>query len=255
MALAFEVVGRTDVGCVRTNNEDSFAFDTTTGLFVVCDGMGGRAAGEVASAMAVNTLVEYFRATEGEDRTSGRKVDNPSSATALADAITFANERIRQAAADTPAQNGMGSTLVAALWNGNAFSIAHVGDSRIYLIRHHQIQQLTIDHSLVMEEVRSGLMSPEEARYSGIQNIILRALGAEDTVQPDLADVPVEPHDVLLLTTDGLVRYVDDARILELIESTTTLEEGCDVLIQSAKDAGGSDNVTCLLIRIIEQAS
>jgi protein phosphatase len=254
MSLAFEVVGKTDVGCVRTNNEDSFAFDTTTGVFVVCDGMGGRAAGEVASTMAVNTLVEYFQASAGEGQGSGSSIDHSDSATALADAIAFANDRIRQAAANTPTQFGMGSTIVAALWNRDAFSIAHVGDSRIYLIRRGKIQQLTNDHSLVMEEVRNGLMSLEEARDSANQNIILRALGAEDSVQPDLAHVPVEAHDILLLTTDGLVRYVDDPRILEMIESTSTLEEACDSLIQSAKDAGGSDNITCLLIRIVEKA-
>jgi len=159
MSLALEVAGKTDVGCVRTNNEDSFAFDTTTGVFVVCDGMGGRAAGEVASAMAVNTLVEYFRASAGEGQAPSSSVDHSDSATALADAIAFANDRILQAAADTPAQLGMGSTIVAALWNRGAFSIAHVGDSRIYLIRRNRIQQLTNDHSLVMEEVRNGLIS------------------------------------------------------------------------------------------------
>jgi protein phosphatase len=254
MALAFEVAGKTDVGCVQTNNEDSFAVDTITGLFVVCDGMGGRAAGEVASALAVNTLIEYFRAGGRDVSTSGRKTDDSDTPTALADAIAFANDQIFQAAANIPTQSGMGSTIVAALWCGDTVSIAHVGDSRIYLIRRHQIQQLTTDHSLVMEEVRSGLMSMEEARYSGIQNIILRALGAEDTVQPDLATIPVESQDMLLLTTDGLVRHVEDARILELVESASTLEEACDLLIQSAKDAGGNDNVTCLMIRVVEQA-
>jgi protein phosphatase len=254
MALALEVAGKTDVGCVRTNNEDSFAFDTDTGVFVVCDGMGGRAAGEVASAMAVETLVEYFRASAGENRASVG-MGHSDSASSLADAIVFANDRIREAAANTPNQSGRGSTIVAALWNRDAFSIAHVGDSRIYLIRRGEIHQLTNDHSLVMEEVRKGLMSLEEARESAIQNIILRALGAEDTVQPDLAHIPVEPGDILLLTTDGLVRYVDDPRILKIIESTSTLEEACDLLIQSAKIAGGSDNITCLLLRVVEQSA
>jgi serine/threonine protein phosphatase PrpC len=251
MTLAFEVAGRTDVGCVRTNNEDSFAFDLTTGLFVVCDGMGGRAAGEVASEMAVNTLVEYFRATSGGD--SGRKSDYYASERTLAAAIAIANNRIREAAAMIPSQAGMGSTLVAALWDGDSVSIANVGDSRIYLIRNHKIQQLTTDHSLVMEEVRSGLISLEEARYSRKQNFILRALGAEDSVMPDLATVPVIPQDLLLLTTDGLVRHVDDAGILEIAESAATLQEACDLLIQRAKDEGGSDNVTCLMIRAVEQ--
>jgi protein phosphatase len=251
MPLAFEVAGKTDVGCVRTNNEDSFAFDAATGLFVVCDGMGGMAAGEVASGMAVSTLIEYFRASGRNVSDPGRMFDGSESAIALADSIAFANDRIRQAGADIPAHAGMGTTIVAALWNGDAVSIAHVGDSRIYLMRHHQIQQLTIDHSLVMEEVRNGLMSIEEARYSGIQNIILRALGAEDTVQPDLAAVPVEPGDMLLLTSDGLIRHVDDHRILELAESASTLEEACALLIQSAKDAGGKDNTTCLMVRVV----
>ncbi|SRR6266568_3984547 len=252
MALALEVAGKTDVGCVRTNNEDSFDFDTVTGVFVVCDGMGGHAAGEVASGMAVRSVVDYFRTPHGKEQ-NGKRTDR--SAAALGDAITFANERIRKTAARIPGQAGMGSTIAAAIWNGkDGVNIAHVGDSRIYLIREHKIELLTTDHSLVMEGVRSGLMSMEDAQNSSIQNIILRALGAEDTVRPDVADLTVKPQDVLLLATDGLTRHVDDNRILELIESASTMEEACNLLIESAKEAGGSDNITCLLVRIVDRA-
>ncbi len=251
MALALEVAGKTDVGCVRTNNEDSFDFDTRTGLFVVCDGMGGHAAGEIASGMAVRTVVDYFRTPRGNDQDGNRA---ERSAAALQDAIVFANERIRKSAARIPGQAGMGSTIAAAIWNGSGVSIAHVGDSRIYLIREHEIELLTTDHSLVMEGVRTGLMSMADAQNSSIQNIILRALGAEDTVNPDVADLAIKTQDVLLLATDGLTRHVDDHRILELIDSASTMDEACNLLIQSAKAAGGSDNVTCLLVRIIDQA-
>ena len=251
MGLALEVAGRTDVGCVRTNNEDSFDFDTGLGLFVVCDGMGGHAAGEVASGMAVRSVVDFFRTLKGQDLDDRTSED---SSAALEDAINFANERIRKAAARTPGHAGMGSTIVAAILDGKSASIAHVGDSRIYLVRQHEIQLLTSDHSLVMEGVRSGLMSLQDAQNSSVQNIILRALGAEDTVHPDVTDLSVKARDILLLATDGLTRHVEDNRILELIESASTMEQACNLLVQSAKEAGGSDNITCLLVRVVARA-
>jgi protein phosphatase len=260
MALAVEVAGKTDIGCVRSNNEDSFAYDLDAGIFVVCDGMGGRAAGEVASSLAVESVIEHFRGTTVRSGIgTGYGADgNSESSDALTNAIEMANKRICQTAASNPAQAGMGSTIVAALLTGNRISIAHVGDSRIYLVRDREIKQLTIDHSLVMEEVRVGLMSLEEAHRSEMQNIILRALGAKETVQSDIAEIEVAPKDILLLTTDGLVRHVEDEQIRHVIEEAPTLEQACDALIQCAKDAGGSDNITCLLIKIVkdgEQAS
>jgi serine/threonine protein phosphatase PrpC len=257
MALAVEVAGKTDVGCLRSNNEDSFAYDLATGAFVVCDGMGGRAAGEVASSIAVESVLEYFRAAParfGADGGGGGAGSSDPSV-ALASAIEFANRRICQTAARNPAQAGMGSTVVAALWTGDKVSIAHVGDSRIYLVRDGEIRQLTSDHSLVMEEVRVGLMSLEEAQRSEMQNIILRALGAKDTVQSDVAEIQVAPQDILLLTTDGLVRHVEDRRILHVIEQAPNLKHACEALIQCANDAGGSDNITCLLVKIVEEGN
>jgi protein phosphatase len=147
----------------------------------------------------------------------------------------------------------MGCTLVAARVEGNLFSIAHVGDSRIYLIRGGAIQQLTTDHSLVMEQVRRGMITLEEAEHFEMQNVIVRALGSEDSVEPDLADMQMEEGDTLLLCSDGLSRYVKDAAMLELVKGKS-LEEACDALIETAKSNGSDDNITCLLIRAVWQS-
>src|SRR5262249_28864239 len=150
---------------------------------------------------------------------------------------------------------GMGSTLVAVAvaTGGESFSIGHVGDSRIYLIRAGTIRQLTNDHSLVMEQVRRGLITKEEAEHSEMQNIIIRALGSEATVQPDLEDLTALPGDVLLLASDGLTKHVKDEAILPMVEQSPSLDIACDKLIQAAKDHGGDDNITCVLVRMAEQ--
>ena len=255
MRLAVEVAGKTDVGCVRTNNEDNFGYDLRHGIFVVCDGMGGQAAGEVASKLGVDTLLAYFRngqpAAETpqtittQDGLSGR-------GRALASAVSLANKTIYEAGQQQPAQTGMGSTVVAALVDDNALSIANVGDSRIYLIRQGVIQQLTQDHSLVMEQVRRGIITREQAEHSEVQNIILKALGSEETVDPDVEDLVVVEGDVLLMNSDGLTKYVRDEEILKLVTASPSLEQACDSLIQAAKDRGGDDNITCLLLKIVE---
>src|SRR5215470_5716056 len=237
MPLAVEVAAKTDVGCVRTNNEDSFGYDLRYGIFVVCDGMGGQAAGEVASKLGVDTLLAYFRqaAQTGEYQQSGAPVDGLS----------------REGAALASA--GMGSTLVAALIKGNALSIANVGDSRIYLIRQGVIQQLTQDHSLVMEQVRRGYLTREQAEHSEMQNIILKALGSEENVDPDVEDLVVLAGDTLLMCSDGLTKYIHDDEILQMVSASRTLGQTCSELIQAAKDRGGDDNITCLLLKMVER--
>jgi serine/threonine protein phosphatase PrpC len=255
MKLTTQAVGKTDIGVVRKNNEDNFGYDTRTGIFVVCDGMGGQAAGEVASKIAVDTVLGYF---QEENKRSGPEVlgkeiaEVSELANALANAVQLANKAIRARSAQETTSAGMGCTLVAARVEGNLFSIAHVGDSRIYLIRSGAIQQLTTDHSLVMEQVRRGMITLEEAEHFEMQNVIVRALGSEDSVEPDLADLSLEENDTLLLCTDGLSRYVKDAAMLELINGKS-LEEACDALIEAAKTGGSDDNITCLLIRAVEQ--
>ena len=257
MKLTVQVAGKTDLGCVRTNNEDNFGYDTRSGVFVVCDGMGGQAAGEVASKIGVDTILEYFRKAEaaaGKYPPEGTPLEGVSeSANALASSIRLANKSIFQAASANAGHAGMGSTVVAALVKGNFFSIAHVGDSRIYLIRKDSIQQLTNDHSLVMEQVRRGLITQEEAEKSNMQNIIIRALGSEETVEADVDDMVAQPGDILLLATDGLTKHVKDSALLKLVKGASTLSQACDALIQAARDDGGDDNITCILVRVVEQ--
>jgi protein phosphatase len=146
----------------------------------------------------------------------------------------------------------MGSTVVAALLRGHSLAIANVGDSRIYLIRQGQIEQLTEDHSLVMEQVRLGYITREQAETSELQNVILRALGSEAEVQPDVEDLVAVNGDLILLTSDGLTRHVRDQEILDIVTQSTTLQAACANLIKTAKDRGGDDNVTCLLVRMVE---
>jgi protein phosphatase len=256
MTLAVEVAGKTDVGCVRTNNEDNFGYDARYGIFVVCDGMGGQAAGEVASKIGVDVLLNYFReaAQSGEYPQVGKPFEGVSpQGQALASAIQLANHTIYDASQRNAGTAGMGSTLVAALVKENALCIAHVGDSRIYLLRQGSIQLLTQDHSLVMEQLRRGYITREEAERSTNQHIILRALGSEEEAQPDVEDLVVLAGDVVLMTSDGLTKYAKDEEILKIVSSAETLEVACDTLIQTARSRGGDDNITCLLLKIVEQ--
>jgi protein phosphatase len=257
MNVTVQVAGKTDLGCVRTNNEDNFGYDTRYGVFIVCDGMGGQAAGEVASKMGVDIILDYFRKAGGETGkypVEGKALEGVSEpANALASSIRLANRSIFEAASKNAGHAGMGSTVVAALVKGSFFSIAHVGDSRIYLIRKDSIQQLTNDHSLVMEQVRRGLITQEEAEQSNMQNIIIRALGSEETVEADVDDMVAQPGDILLLASDGLTKHVKDNALLKLVKGAPTLSQACDALIQAARDHGGDDNITCVLVRVVEQ--
>ena len=260
MTLAVEVAGKTDPGRVRPNNEDNFGYDSRYGIFVVCDGMGGQAAGEVASKMGVDILLDYFRQDSGSGPHHGNgqpPAEAPGSlspaARSLDQAIHLANHKIYEAGQQESGRSGMGSTIVAALVRGHALSIGNVGDSRIYLIRQGEIQQLTEDHSLVMEQVRQGYITREQAQQSEMQNVILRALGSEEELDVDVEDLVAMPGDLILMTSDGLTRHLDDPEILKIITASSTLEGMCSDLIQAANQRGGDDNITCLLLRIVEQ--
>jgi serine/threonine protein phosphatase PrpC len=256
MKLSTQAAAMTDMGIVRKNNEDNFGYDIRAGIFVLCDGMGGLESGEVASKIAVDTMLEYFCAQKNSrgGEVLGRKIAEVSErANTLASAIQLANKAIREASAQGSGSRGMGCTIVAALVEDDVFSIAHVGDSRIYLIRNGAIQQLTTDHSLVMEQVRRGMITLEEAEKCEMQNVIVRALGSEDSVEPDLADLNLEQHDVLLLCCDGLSKFVKETTMLEVIQKSDNLEAACAALIEAAKEANSDDNITCLLIRAIEK--
>jgi protein phosphatase len=256
MSLGIQVAGLSDLGCVRSNNEDNFGYDWRYGIYVVCDGMGGEAAGEVASKIGVDSVLDYCRrVVKSKGSVPPARVFEGVSARAnvLGGAIQRANQQIRSAAAQNPEQRGMGSTITAVLVEGGMYSIAHVGDSRVYLSRKGALQQLTQDHSLVMEHVRRGLITAEQAQHSEIQNIIIRALGTEDSVEPDLSDLVAQPEDTLLLTTDGLTRHVSDHGIQEIIAQASSCRQTCEQLIAAARDGGGHDNITCLILKFVER--
>jgi protein phosphatase len=252
MSLGFEIAALSDPGCVRSNNEDCFGYDESYGIYVVCDGMGGAAAGEVASRIAVDSVLAFFRGTAIDKPGQPQFIpsaDLSARAGLLENAIQFANYQIHSTAAQNPGQQGMGSTIVAVLIDGQLYSVAHAGDSRVYLLRRGAMQQVTQDHSLVMEQLRRGLITATQARNSEIQNVITRALGAADNVEPDLRDMTAEPGDMLLLASDGLTRDLSDETILAIIENASSCKLACERLIDAARKAGGHDNITCMLVR------
>ncbi len=257
MSLSVEVAGKSDVGRIRTNNEDNFGYDRRYGIYVVCDGMGGAAAGEVASKLGVDTVLDYYRQAgrSGNYQPFGNQDAevSPRSA-ALSSAIQLANHVVFTASQQESSRAGMGATIVAVSVQDTLVSIGHVGDSRIYLIRSGVIQQLTNDHSLVMEQVRRGLITLEDAQKVDYQNIVIKALGAEDKVEPDLDDMLAMEGDVLLLCSDGLNRHVKDEQMLRIIGKNADLESAATALIEAAKADGGTDNVTVLLLRFKQQS-
>ena len=249
MSLVLDAAGLTDVGRVRVSNEDSFGFDQQLGIFVVCDGMGGHAAGEVASQIAVETVLAYFR--EHPPTAQDAVIDDaPLGARLLAEAVKKANDAILEYADAHKNTSGMGTTLVAARFADGNVSIANVGDSRIYLLRDGELHQLTEDHSLVMEQVRRGMLTLEQAKQSSAQNIITRALGTDDATLPDLGEFPAQAGDILLLATDGVLRHVEDNVIRDILMQITSLNAACATLIDAANEGGGDDNSTCVLARV-----
>ncbi len=248
--------GVTDVGRVRTNNEDSYKILDSLNLFVLSDGMGGEAHGEVASELAVETIVKFC--TEAKDDTSVTLVDatpdNFSELTKkLRSAVQQANLNIYESAQKNPAQRGMGATVTAAWANDERLSIAHVGDSRAYLLRTGNLQQLTSDHSLVAEQVRRGIITPQQAEESEMQSVLLRALGAHPEVEVDVDEVGIYSGDVLLLCSDGLTRMVTEPEIAGTLQAETDPAAAAQKLVDLANESGGMDNVTVIVVRFQEE--
>jgi protein phosphatase len=245
-----------DKGQVRTNNEDSWAVAPDIGLFLVADGMGGHSSGEVASRMAVEVITRSMRqAVEKQaqaDRTQvmfGR--NNPAvsdSANHLLSSIRLANQVIFEASQNYPQNKGMGTTVVAVLARENSYAVAWVGDSRVYLVRHDRLQQLTNDHSLVQEQVDQGLLTPEQAETSEYKNVLTRALGAQETVEADVVEIDAFPGDLIILCSDGLTRMVPDDRILSTARESSSPEDISTRLVALANQAGGRDNITVLTV-------
>ena len=242
----------TDVGKMRNNNEDNFIVDDELGLYVVADGMGGQAAGDVASQIAVDTILESIRETKETADTWTMEYDRDLSHghNRLRVAMLAANAAIQEEAAADATKNGMGTTAVCTLAENDLMQIAHIGDSRAYLFRQGELQQLTDDHTLVDEQVRQGLITSEQARNHPMRNIITRALGASDHLAIDHIDLQLEKNDIVLLCSDGLSGMIDD----ELISETIAIGEGdlestSSSLVRLANEAGGRDNITVVMLR------
>jgi protein phosphatase len=247
--------GASDTGKVREHNEDAIAFEVDLGLLVLADGMGGYNAGEVASGIAVKTISKLIREfAEREDFSSADPVSGLSRRSiVLRDAIQRANKIIYQTAKSQPNCEGMGTTVVAALFNDNRVTIAHVGDSRLYRLRGGQFEQLTMDHSLLQELVDRGFYTPEEAQRATNKNFVTRALGVEPAVEVEIVEEAAEKGDHYLLCSDGLHDMIEDSDIhLTINTFGDSLEKVAKQLIQLANDNGGRDNISVLLGKVVE---
>jgi len=229
----------TDRGRKRPSNEDAFGYSIEHGVYVVCDGMGGAAAGEVASSLAVAEVMQLL---------TNRPGANPLPADAE-QAVAAANEAIFSRSQRSQKLSGMGTTLVALLVDERHAWMLNVGDSRGYRLRNSRLEQITLDHSLVEEQMRLGQMSQEEALRSPLKNVITRALGTQSLVTPDIFELETEPGDLFLLCSDGLSRELSDSLIESLLLLDLPLESLCSRLVAAANQAGGHDNITCLLVR------
>jgi PPM family protein phosphatase len=249
--------GVTDVGRVRTNNEDCFRIITPLNLFVLADGMGGEAHGEIASAMAVETVVKHCLDSEANPaaKVLGKVEPNWSANTKrLSTALHLANRNIFKSAEEHPEQHGMGATLTAGWINRAKLSIAHVGDSRAYLLRAGSLLQLTRDHSLVAEQVRRGMLTVAEAEESEMQSVLLRALGAQADIEVDAEEHILFPRDVLLLCSDGLTRMVTEPEIAGVLQAETDPVRAAEELVALANDRGGPDNITVVIARMLKES-
>lgn len=238
--VRYTAAAQTDRGRKRPSNEDAFGFSVEHGVYVVCDGMGGAAAGEVASSIAVDEVLRHFTSR----REAGGLVPE------LAEkAVCAANDAIFSRAQRNRRLAGMGTTLVVLVVEERRVWVLNVGDSRCYRMRKGRLEQITLDHSLVEEQVRMGRMSESEALRSPLRNVITRALGTQNCVTPDSFEYLAEPGDLFLLCSDGLTRELTDRAIEEILDSGIALEDRCARLVEGAKKAGGHDNITCVLVQ------
>jgi len=233
--LRLIVHGKTDKGLVRKENEDAFCIEKDLGLLAIADGMGGHASGEVASKMAIEILRNSLK-KEGEpvpDR--------------LNSGVKLANKMIYEASRSQSQLNGMGTTLTAVQFDGNRLSIAHVGDSRAYLIRGGVIEQLTDDHTIVFEQMARGMITREEAARSDMRNILSKALGIAPEVDVDMEELTVSEGDQLVLCSDGLSELISDDEILAEVQSSNRPDLVCNELVDLANQRGGEDNITVIV--------
>jgi PPM family protein phosphatase len=251
MKIAYQAL--TDVGRKRKGNEDSVFVNPEQNLFVVADGMGGHAAGEVASRLAVEAINEFVCLTSSDgDITWPFGLDESVSfdGNRLKSAIQYANRKVLEATRERKEYLGMATTVVAVLVDGQDANLAHVGDSRVYLVREGSINQLTSDHSWVNEQLESGIISADQARSHPLRNVVTRALGGKPELVVDIQGHQAQPGDVLLLCSDGLTSMVPDEEIVRLVQvAGGDIEQAARSLVDEANGRGGEDNITVLLIQ------
>jgi len=253
LSQVLEITTCTDAGMVRSHNEDSIASDATNGLVVLADGMGGYNAGEVASGMATTVIVtELQRLLAGPAAQDIDGADESLAQKLLSEQIAKANTSIYQAAQSQPQYAGMGTTLVVALFHDNRVTVAHIGDSRLYRQRGDEFRQVTRDHSLLQEQIDSGMITPEQAKQSQNKNLVTRALGIDPSVEPEIHDYDAQPGDIYLLCSDGLCDMVSDEDIGMALQTLgANLRLCAQQLVQMANDNGGRDNVSVILARVL----
>jgi serine/threonine protein phosphatase PrpC len=236
--------GRTDVGMIRSGNEDNFAVDvnSTRGIFIVADGMGGHAAGEVASEMAVQIVLREIKEVADLGDGSATKI--------LGEALKLANRAIHDRTITEVDKQGMGTTASVLLLSDARYLIGQVGDSRVYLLRDGALKQLTKDHSYVQEQVDLGNLTPEQARYHPYSNVITRCVGASPEVEPDLYSGEARNGDIFLVASDGLTGMVDDRRLAQLLMSRAEPIRKVESLISEANGRGGLDNITAIVVHV-----
>lgn len=247
-----DISGRSDTGRVRTQNEDAIGDNPDLGLVVLADGMGGYKGGEVASAIAVNTILEELAGELPDTPTGETDEDTGYSRESLAArrSIIKANETIYRTAQSQPQYQGMGTTLVMGIFHNDHITVAHVGDSRMYRYREGSLEQITVDHTLLQELVDRGFYTPEEAKESLNKNLVTRALGIEASVAVDISEDLALPGDIYLLCSDGLNDMIEDEEIHLTIKTfSASLDKAADNLIRLANENGGKDNVSVILAR------
>ncbi len=250
---ALEIVSQTNPGMIRSHNEDSVSVDAASGLVVLADGMGGYNAGEVASGIAVSVITAEIRhhlqsvKPEDKDATSGEDVG----VVLLRDNLLKANSSIYNAALSQPQYSGMGTTIVTGLFYDDRVAVAHVGDSRMYRLRGDTFESVTKDHSLLQEQIDSGMISKEDARTSKNKNLVTRAVGIDAKVEPEIHIYDVLVGDIYLLCSDGLNDMVVDEEIGSILQMLkANLPLAAMELIQLANDNGGRDNVSVILVKV-----
>ena len=256
MSLLPRASGLSDVGVIRSHNEDCFDIEPGLQVFVVADGMGGHSHGEIASRIAVEAIRDVIAKTADQDATLPFELDPRlrRHANRLKAAIRIAHDRVLKAIRQDSALHGMGTTVVGMILDGDSAAIAHVGDSRCYRLRDGKLELLTQDHTWVNEQVVAGFLSEEQARVHPLKNVVTRALGGDAEVEVDVREWKVAPGDLFLLCSDGLTTMLNDHDILDRLREVERLEDACARLVRDANSRGGYDNVSVVLVRIEDAA-